>query len=470
MADNPALAYAAASGLPVVAVYVLENDDAVAWRPGGASRWWLHHSLTELGQQLGALGIQLILRRGSATGQIEKLVQETGASAVTWNRCYEPEARERDTHIKAALKLSGISVTSHNAALLFEPWTVATQAGQPYRVFTPFWRACQALPDPAPLIPAPASIMAFDSPQISDSLDDWHLLPTKPDWSGGLRAAWTPGEAGAAGRLEHFIDRALSGYGTKRDRPDIDGTSCLSPHLHFGETGPRQIWHAVRQRLAAGLGKQAESSSWSFLREIGWREFSYNLLFHFPTLPSEPLDRRFAHFPWGSRNDDALTAWQQGQTGYPIVDAGMRQLYATGWMHNRVRMITASFLIKDLMIPWQEGEAWFWDTLVDADLASNSASWQWVAGCGADAAPYFRVFNPTLQGEKFDPDGSYVRRWVPELARLPNRNIHKPWEAPTDILNDAGVALGETYPYPVVDHGLARRAALDAYETVKAFA
>ncbi len=470
LADNPALARAAKSGAPVLALYVLDDETEGPWRLGGASRWWLHHALTALDKDLRRLGTSLTLRQGPADRVVMDLVDEVGAASVTWNRCYEPGARERDARLKAALKARGIDVTSHNAALLFEPWTVSTQDDKPYRVFTPFWRACLNLPEPAAPERAPARLTGPADQPASEAIEDWALLPTAPDWAGGLRETWQPGEAAAAARLDAFLDGAIDGYGTLRNRPDIDGTSRLSPHLHFGEIGPRQIWHAVKARLANNGPNSTESSAWSFLRELGWREFSTNLLYHFPRLPTEPLDQRFADFPWGARDDKALSAWQGGLTGYPIVDAGMRQLYAIGWMHNRVRMIVASFLIKDLMIPWQQGEAWFWDTLVDADLANNAASWQWVAGCGADAAPYFRVFNPVLQGEKFDADGTYVRRWVPELSSLPNRYIHKPWEAPADALKAAGVTLGETYPLPLVNHADARKAALNAYETVKASA
>ncbi|MEO1224467.1 MAG: deoxyribodipyrimidine photo-lyase [Pseudomonadota bacterium] len=470
LADNPALVRAAKTGAPVLALYVLDDETEGPWRLGGASRWWLHHSLAALDRELRQLGTQLILRRGAADRVVMDLVDEVDAVSVTWNRCYEPAARDRDARLKAALKARGIDVTSHKSALLFEPWSVSTQDDKPYRVFTPFWRACLNLPEPAAPEKVPSRLTGPADHPASDAIENWALLPTAPDWTGGLRETWQPGEAGAAARLDAFLDGAIDGYGKLRNRPDIDGTSRLSPHLHFGEIGPRQVWHAVKARLANDGPSSTESSAWSFLRELGWREFSYNLLYHFPRLPTEPLDQRFADFPWGARNDAALSAWQRGLTGYPIVDAGMRQLYAIGWMHNRVRMIVASFLIKDLMIPWQQGEAWFWDTLVDADLANNAASWQWVAGCGADAAPYFRVFNPVLQGEKFDADGTYVRRWVPELSSLPNRYIHKPWEAPADVLMAADVTLGETYPLPLVNHADARKAALNAYETVKASA
>jgi deoxyribodipyrimidine photo-lyase len=459
LTDNPALRAAAESGRPLVPVYIRDDAAAGAWAPGGASRWWLHGSLTALAKELGDRGATLILRSGPAAKALAKLVEETGAGAVTWNRCYEPTAIERDTHIKTALQKKGIAATSHNAALLFEPWTIKTKAGEPYGVFTPFWRACLAQDEPPKPLPAPRTLDGFGGKLASDELESWALLPKKPDWAGGLRETWTPGEHGAAKRLTAFLNHALGTYKSGRDRPGEVGTSRLSPHLHFGEIGPRQIWHRVR---AMEPSRHADT----FLTELGWREFSHHLLYHRPALPDDPLRPAFGKFPW-RKDKAALKAWQRGRTGYPIVDAGMRELWQTGWMHNRVRMIVASFLIKDLLLPWQDGEAWFWDTLVDADLANNAASWQWVAGCGADAAPFFRIFNPVLQGEKFDPDGDYVRRYVPELAKLPADAIHKPWEADEDVLRKAGVALGNTYPAPIVDHGEARKRALAAFAAVR---
>jgi deoxyribodipyrimidine photo-lyase len=368
--------------------------------------------------------------------------------------------------MKAALKTRGIAVQSFNASLLYEPWEITSKQGTPLKVFSPFWRAVQAKGDPAEPLAAPKTLAPPQTVPRSDELDSWALLPTRPDWAGGMRAAWTPGEAGALRRLERFLDEAVGDYKAKRDIPGTDATSALSPHLHFGEISPRRIWHAARMASEARSNEPMDRGTASFLSEICWREFSYNLLFHNPDLPEVSLRREFEEFPW--REDaDGLEAWKRGRTGYPIVDAGMRELWHTGWMHNRVRMITASFLIKDLLVHWREGEAWFWDTLVDADLASNSASWQWVAGCGADAAPYFRIFNPILQGEKFDGDGAYVRRWVPELAKLPDSVIHKPWEARPMELSQAGVTLGRTYPHPIVDHAGARKRALDALETIK---
>ena len=459
--DNPALTRAAEQGRPVIALYILDTATA-AWSMGGASLWWLHHSLDRLDADLQKrYGIRLVLRRGDATMILPALARETGADAVHWNRCYEPAAIARDTALKTVLKQDGVTVETHNAALLFEPWTVKTQAQGWFKVFSPFWRACRAMPAPAAPQRAPETLARFAPSIASDALADWALQPRKPDWAGGLRDSWTPGEAGAAARLADFVDRCLRTYADGRDRPDRPVTSRLSPHLHFGEIGPRQIWHAL-QMAAEGGSRNIDK----FLAEIGWREFSYHLLFHFPDLPERNFRADFDAFPWtGDRR--LLTAWQHGRTGYPIVDAGMRELWHTGWMHNRVRMIVASFLVKHLRQDWRAGQAWFWDTLVDADLANNAASWQWVAGSGADAAPYFRIFNPILQGEKFDPQGAYVRRWLPALADLPDRYVHKPWLAPDSVLDTASVKLGRDFPRPLVDHDGARKAALAAFAALR---
>jgi deoxyribodipyrimidine photo-lyase len=470
LADNPALAAAVAYGAPVIPVYIFEHQDA--WATGAASRWWLHRSLEALGSALKDLGSHLILRSGRAEDEIMSLVRETGANAVVWNRCYEPAAIARDRHIKSMLQDAKIDANSFNAALLHEPWTVRTQQAEPYKVFTPFWRTIRALPIEQQQAGAPNSLKSPANWPQSDALADWALLPANPDWSGGLAAAWQPGETGAKTRLNAFIDGALADYRTGRDRPDRGGTSRLSPHLHFGEIGPRQIWQAIASHAedpsigSENISKAIDSAAESYLRELGWREFTHHLLFHWPDLPDANWKHDFDSFPW---RDDALglAAWRRGLTGYPIVDAGMRELWQTGWMHNRVRMIAASFLVKDLLIDWRCGEKWFWDTLVDADLAQNAASWQWVAGSGADAAPYFRIFNPVLQGRKFDPDGAYVRRFVPELAKLPTAHIHEPWQAPAAALAAANVTLGKTYPRPIVDHKSARNRALDAYRAVK---
>ncbi len=462
LTDNPAFRAAADSGRPIVCLFILEDEDAGAWAHGGASRWWLHQSLTSLQADLSKLGLNLVLRRGPAERVLAEVIEESGATAIQWNRCYEPWRIARDKTIKTALQDNGVEVTSHNAALLQEPWTVRTQGGHPFKVYSPFWKTLRQMPVPAPL-PKPAEVKAAPALK-SDDLATWALLPRNPDWARAFPAHWTPGEAGAVEKLERFLEDALKGYGNDRNRPDKPSTSRLSPHLHWGEIGPRQIWHRTLAHIEAHGG--GDKDAWKFLSEVGWREFSYHLLYHWPNLPEQNWRSQFDDFPW--KDDEALyEAWCRGRTGYPIVDAGMRELWATGWMHNRVRMITASFLIKDLLVPWQRGEAWFWDTLVDADLANNAASWQWVAGSGADAAPYFRIFNPVSQGEKFDPKGDYVRAWVPELAELPDEVLHQPWTASEDQLRAAGVTLGESYPHPIVDHKEARKLALDAFETIK---
>lgn len=463
LADNPALARAVAEGAPVIPVYVLDDRAEAPWAPGGASRWWLHHALAALGESLRGLGTRLILRRGDPERIIPALREEAGAGTVCWNRCYEPHAIARDTRLKAALRAAGAEVASFNASLIREPWEVRAAGGAPYKVFSAHWRAMRALGEPDTPQPPPDRLADGTGAIASDDLDGWGLLPTRPDWAGGLRAAWRPGEAGARARLDGFLDGVLTAYAEGRDRPGEMLTSRLSPHLHFGEIGPRQVWHAVLAASHAGGGGPGAEK---FLQELAWREFSHSLLFHNPDMPEAPLRDGFARFPW--RDDEAaFRAWCRGETGYPVVDAGMRELWRTGYMHNRVRMVVASFLTKHLLIHWRRGAEWFWDTLVDADLANNSASWQWVSGCGADAAPYFRIFNPVLQGERFDPDGAYVRRWVPELSGLPDKVIHRPWAASESVLRDSGVKLGATYPEPIVDHGFARNRALEAFGSIK---
>ena len=464
LADNPALTAAAENGAPVIPVFIREEDRDDPWLPGAASRWWLHGSLERLGEALETLGSPLVLRSGEPAAVLEALVEETGAGTVLCNDRAGPAAIARDRRVEQRLAARGVTVRLHNAALLFGPGTIRTKSGTPFRVFTPFWKALLSMPEPPRPTRAPSRLTPPAKPVSCESLKDWGLPPTAPDWAGGLRERWTPGEDAARERLADFLDGPVAAYPTERDRPDHDGTSSLSPHLAFGEIGPRQVWHAARH--AADHRHELASGAEAFLRELGWREFNHHLLREEPAIPDTPLDGRFVHFPW--RKDEAgLHAWQRGRTGYPIVDAGMRQLWQTGWMHNRVRMIVGSFLIKDLLIPWQEGEAWFWDTLVDADIANNAGNWQWVAGCGADAAPFFRVFNPILQGEKFDPKGDYVRRYVPELAKLPSRWIHKPWQAPDDDLRRAGVRIGHDYPRPILDHGTARDRALAALADIK---
>ncbi|MBL0941666.1 MAG: deoxyribodipyrimidine photo-lyase [Alphaproteobacteria bacterium] len=451
LSDNPALYHAVANNKPIIPLYILKESPNYEWQMRGAQRWWLHESLISLEKSLQAIGLKLILRRGNPEQVLDELVQQTKATSLYWNRCYEPHTITCDKAIKQKFKQQGIEVESFNGSLLFEPWTIKTQQGNVFKVFTPFWKACLAAPDPLSPYPIIQRPSAFQGVVQSDVLKEWLLQPIKPNWAVGIEQTWQPGEAQAHKLLEHFLAEGLPHYDTQRDRPDQEGTSRLSPYLHFGEISPRQIWQAL----------QGRQDSTKFKAELGWREFSYYLLYHFSDLPKEPFRTKFKQLAW---EDDArsLKVWQQGRTGYPLVDAGMRQLWHTGWMHNRVRMVTASFLTKHLLINWREGEKWFWDTLVDADLASNSASWQWVAGCGADAPPFSRIFNPIIQGEKFDPHGNYIRKWVPELRLLPTAFIHKPWQASETTLKNAGVELGKTYPYPMIEHSKARTRALDA--------
>ncbi|WP_435106288.1 cryptochrome/photolyase family protein [Arhodomonas sp. AD133] len=466
LADNPALVAAARAGT-VLPVYVHDPEAAGAWPPGGASRWWLHHSLASLAAALAERGLALTIRHGPALAALRTLARETGATAVRWNRRYEPALVEQDRRVKQALADDGLDIHSHKAALLHEPWTLRTGQGRAYQAFTPFWRALCRDGEPDRPLPEPA-MHAPPSAPTGESLASLQLLP-RVRWDEGLRAAWTPGEAGAHERLGAFLRNRLGHYADARDYPATAGTSALSPHLHFGEVSPRQVWHAVRERCAAGTGTEPlADSTGKYLSELGWREFAHHVLFHFPELPDNPLNRRFSAFPWREDPDGRLReAWQAGRTGFPLVDAGMRELWATGWMHNRVRMVAGSLLVKNLRLPWQLGERWFWDTLVDADLANNSLGWQWVAGSGADAAPYFRIFNPVRQGERFDPAGDYVTRWIPELAGLPARYRHAPWTAPADVLAEAGLTLGRDYPRPIVDLKTSRQQALEAFQRVK---
>lgn len=454
--DNPALAAAVARGR-VVPVFILDDGDK-NWPPGAASLWWLHHSLTALRKDLGGLS----LYRGDPRTILPKLVAEAKASAVVWNRCYEPHAVKRDTAVKERLKKDGVEAESFNGSLMFEPWEVKTGSEGPYKVFTPYWRSVQTR-DVTPPIGKPRSIDVHRLAS-SEKLDDWKLLPTKPNWAKGFAEHWTPGEQGALDRFKQFLDEDLATYGEMRDRPDKPSTSRLSPHLHFGEISPRQIYARLQSDLDS---KTTRSGAAKYLSEVGWREFAHHILYHFPKLPDDNWRETFDAYPWRTSKAD-LKAWQRGLTGYPLVDAGMRELWHTGFMHNRVRMIAASFLIKHLRLDWRLGQAWFWDTLVDADLANNAFGWQWVAGSGADASPYFRIFNPMTQGEKFDPNGDYVRRWCPELSKLPDKFVHAPWKADEEALKAARVVLGKTYPKPIVDHDAARKAALEGYKKVRA--
>jgi deoxyribodipyrimidine photo-lyase len=430
LADNPALAAAAARSARVLPVFIWAPEEEGDWPPGAASRWWLHQSLRSLGAALRRLGVPLILRRGPSLDALRSLFRESGADAVFWNRRYEPVLHARDFRVQKALLSDGLSVRTFNSALLFEPEEISNRSGKPFRVFSPFWRTClSAVPR---FMPEAAPTFEKAGPLPSLPLDEFGLEPVV-DWAKGLREAWRPGEAGAQSMLHRFLDHALADYPEGRDRPAGIGTSRLSPHLHFGEISPRQVW--------AACARHRSVASQAFLRQLGWREFAHHLLYHFPYTSGAPMRPQFSRFPW-QRDRRGLKAWQCGRTGYPMVDAGMRELWSTGWMHNRVRMIVGSFLVKDLLLSWIEGARWFWDTLVDADLANNSLGWQWVAGCGADAAPYFRIFNPATQARKFDPRGDYVRRWVPEM------------DAPG-------------YPRPIVNHAQARERALEALAVIK---
>ena len=461
LADHPARAAAIASGGRVLPVFVLDPEAAGPRAPGGAGRWWLKRSLASLSADLAAKGAPLLLARGRAEIVVPAIAAAIGATAIHAGRAAEPWARAQSRRVHEALEAAGRTLTLHTTTLLREPHGFGSGSGKPYAVYTPFAKAMLAAGEPGDPLPAPARIIGAELPAGGESLDDLDLYPIsgQPDWAAGFDGTWQPGEAGAAARIRRFMAGPLAAYDAQRNLPGIEGSSGLSPHLRWGEVSARQVWHAAR---AAAKGSGVET----FLKEILWREFAYHLLWHRPEMPERNLRAEFDAFPW-AEDAKLLRAWQKGRTGYPVVDAGMRQLWATGWMHNRVRMIVASFLVKHLLQPWQDGEAWFWDTLVDADLASNTASWQWVAGCGTDAAPYFRVFNPVLQGEKFDPDGAYVRRYVPELAKLPAAFIHKPWEAPPAILAASGVRLGATYPRPIVDPAEGRARALAAFATLK---
>jgi deoxyribodipyrimidine photo-lyase len=413
---------------------------------------------------LAAIGAPLVLRRGPAASIIAELVRQTGAATVFWNDIAQAPHRAVADQVATSLQEIGVASQSFAGDLLAAPAGIRNKEGRGLRVFTPFWRRVQALGDPPKPVPAPKTLGSVPD-MASDVLAQWRLEPTRPDWAGGIRSRWTPGELPAQARLHQFLKNGVAGYAADRDRPDRNGTSGLSPHLCFGEISPRQAWHAAR--FAAAERPALSGDIDKFLSEVGWREFCRHLLFDVPDLAMRNLQPSFDAFPW-RHDEQALAAWQRGQTGYPIVDAGMRELWHTGVMHNRVRMVVASFLVKHLLINWRCGEEWFWDTLVDADPGSNPANWQWVAGSGADAAPYFRVFNPILQGEKFDPDGAYVRRWVPELASLPAGIIHQPWRAAPLELAGAGVTLGKTYPEPIVDHKRGRERALAAYARVRA--
>jgi len=457
LSDNLALRWAVENGYEVVAYYQHEGADE-DWAIGGATKWWLHHALLDLSQQIKSYGGTLILGDPNtpASSQIESLVQQHSVEAVLWNRLYEPSAVQRDTQIKSALKQQGLHVQSFNSNILFNPTQICNKSGKPFRVFTPFWKHLREL-----------EVECLDDSYLDDltftgtserTLADYQLLP-EIKWDSGFYTHWNPTRQGALERLDQFLPQKAILYASDRDRPDLDGTSQMSPYLHFGQIGPRELLHRLR---ASGHPTIEDGIT----RQLFWREFAHHLLLHFPTTPTQALYEKYQLFPW-EEDPDLLRAWQTGQTGFPIVDAGMRQLWRTGWMHNRVRMIVGSFLVKHLLQPWQAGAEWFWDTLVDANLANNTLGWQWIAGSGADGAPYFRVFNPITQGQKFDTTGEYVRQWCPELAKLPQKYLHCPFDAPPLELAAAGVSLGHNYPHPVISHSDGRTKALDAFAKFK---
>ena len=459
LTDNPALTAALAMDAPIQPIYILDDESAGERQMGAASRWWLHQSLDALNRDLDG---GLLCFSGNAETILPRLAKNIGADGVFWNRCYEPWRINRDKGIKSQLLKAGLKVRSFNGSLLFEPPNVTKKDGSPYKVFTPFYRKGCLENSPPPRKPGPRhDDLPIYRERGGETVDDLDLMP-KIDWYGGIAEEWTPGEAGARARLDRFLDKGIRNYKEGRNRPDQSFVSRLSPHLHFGEISPNTVWYEAGKLSG---DEQLSDSLDTFLSELGWREFSYSLLYYWPTLPEQNLQAKFDRFPWRD-DEDQLKRWQRGMTGYPIVDAGMRELWRTGYMHNRVRMIVGSFLVKNLMHDWRHGEAWFWDTLVDADLANNSASWQWIAGCGADAAPYFRIFNPVSQGQKFDPGGNYVRRFVPELAGMPKKYIHNPWDAPDTALAEAGVKLGQDYPAPVVELKASRERALAAFKSI----
>ena len=464
LADNPALAQACKDCEFVVCVFIDDPQDQTLSSLGEASSVWLHHSLDALDKSLQQKDNALHLLQGNPEDVLQQLINETGATRIYWNRCYDPVSVERDKSIKAALK--SCNPATVNGLLILEPWENLKGDGTPYRVYTPFWRAAAAQMDETPsllqLTGTPRKIPAVARKTVKAikdriSLNELGLLPSRP-WGDDMMAYWQVGEKAAKKTLGKFLKSAVDDYDEGRNLPAQSGTSRMSPHLHFGEISPRMI---LQQLLDGRALSQLSDGEETFAKEIVWREFAYCLIFHFPHTIDEPLDPRFKRFKWAKNTDDHLRAWQKGLTGVPIVDAGMRQLWATGWMHNRVRMIVASYLIKNLLVPWQSGEAWFRNTLVDADLASNAMGWQWTAGSGADASPFFRVFNPVLQGEKFDKQGDYVRHWVPELDQVSNKFIHKPWELPADARSTLD------YPEPLVDLKQTRQRALDAFAKIK---
>lgn len=462
--DLPGLLAAAATGRPIIPCYILDDENPIPWQAGAASRWWLHHSLVSLDAELLSLGGRLVLRQGEASIALDRLLQDTGARDIYCSRMYEPWAAQLEQRLHERFSAQGINFKRYSGALLHEPENVLNLSGLPYKVFTPFWRSCRSKPEPAlPQSLDPSIKWSLES-FPSDDLEVWRLRPETPDWAASWAKWWSPGSAGARKKLDIFLEQGIDNYSDGRDYPALNSTTRLSPHLHFGEISPREVWHRIRR--AAAENSSLEGQAEKFFSELGWREFSHQLMHHYPHITERAFKEQFREFPW-IHDESKLLAWQQGKTGYPMVDAGMRELWHTGYMHNRVRMITASFLTKHLLIHWKEGAKWFWDTLLDADLANNTSGWQWVAGSGADASPYFRIFNPIIQGKKFDAEGEYIRQWVPELTQLPDRYLNCPWEAPADVLQSAKINLGLDYPHPIVDHKAARESALAALASTR---
>lgn len=471
LSDHPALCAALSIGADrghIIPVYIHTTETNAPAQSigqslcdGGAARWWRHQSLQALANSLKQQGSRLVIRRGDPLTELQRLIRETGATHVFWHRRMEPTAREQDSQIKATLRAQGIEAHSFNGNYLHEPWEIMNKQGKPFQVFTPYWKAMIAAGLDLPPLPTPDALPAVPDTLASLDIEALDLLPVIP-WDRDFYTQWTPGEVGAWERFEAFLPH-IDQYAEARNLLVGTGVSKLSPHLHFGEITPRQILHTLLNTRGSVLEPPGIET---YVRELGWREFGAYLAFHFPETVDSPLDKRFLQFEW-RESPEHLQAWQCGKTGVPVIDAAMRCLWRTGWMHNRARMIVASFLTKNLLIDWRHGATWFMDTLVDADEPSNTAGWQWTAGTGADAAPYFRIFNPVLQAEKFDPDGAFIRRWVPELARLENRYLYAPWMADVSTLRQAGVTLGETYPEPIIDLNGSRQRALERFDQIK---